>query len=460
MLSSTNQKDVETIKKGIQYTKQDSSGLVISILSMSDLHQTFDNEHLTNSSLQEEKTHNAIKNRIISLQQNVQALIPFFSKISVVVAIPYAYKDSHIQKKAFTDWSLGVDHSYDVDVLECHLDSSASLDQCHLQLLQPSNYNNKPSEETMRYSWIWSANETHFGEFLRNDTMFPIPVCHQILDYILKTKQTYSHVLFIEDLDDGINDISLSPLGIIHSFGVLGPNKAFASASKQVLSGSFGSIVTPIDYSSIHLIQTPYNQNVFDWIQYICKSLSPNKNVYNNNEGSQSFNRNDVLQYKRECEHELNPLYLSLILSQDKFGGTKPYAVKSIGNGPIIYPLSFMQSNGTKNAGPKFKPSQSELNLPSKESFWINPKWKRNMLPYYPQIKIKLNGYFKKNPIHSIYTSSINSIKSFLFLWTFISTLIVTYSTMIFSCSIYYLYQKIHTLKSKQKNINLNLKMN
>ena len=311
MLSSRNPKDVDAVLKGIKYAKTQSGGLVINIMSR----DTID--------------------AIPSLRQNVEGLVPFFSNLSVVV---FENDSKDGSREAFVQWSADA-QGYDVDVMECEEAPGCKF------------------HETHRYESIEAK------DYFKSSAVGKMPEFRQrMVDYIVNTAKysDYSHML-VMDLDICV---SLSPLGVMHSLGLL-PDKAVASASRQVWPGSFGTLTPPYDFAPFRAVETTSNKRLLDLTQKFCEFSPPGD------------------RWRNQCE-SVSPLHFSLLLSLDR-SGSEPYQVASAFNGATLYPLNAVRETNAKyDAGLDDQRCEHVgFNLAFKE-FYINPKWRMHLSPRRP----------------------------------------------------------------------------
>ena len=203
LISSRNPEDVRTIREGIKVAQKDSFGLIISVMARD------------------------TAGTIETLRQNIEGVVPFVSKLSVVV-----FENDSLDgtREAFKKWSVDVKEEYTVDVMECPdaLDCKFGISHRY--------------DSTESKNFYTSSAIGRMAEFRQ-----------RIVDYVQANSSydNYSHIL-VMDVDLGI---SLSPLGVIHALGKK-PNVAVASAAHQPWPGSLGSITPEYDFSAFRAIET------------------------------------------------------------------------------------------------------------------------------------------------------------------------------------------------------------
>jgi len=215
-LSSKVSDDIDVVLKGIQYTKNKSGGIIISIMSR----DTID--------------------AIPILRQNVEGLLPFLSNLSVVV---FENDSQDGSREAFYQWSSEVSGKYIVDVMECEDAPGCKFNIDHRDFSQDQ-------------AWEKSSAIGRMAEFRQ-----------RMVDYILTDSKykTFTHMIVL-DLDLGV---SLSPLGVIHTLGLF-PDHPVASAGRQVWPGSFGTIAPWYDFSALRFKETTRNKRLIRLHRRFC----------------------------------------------------------------------------------------------------------------------------------------------------------------------------------------------
>jgi len=214
---------------------------------------------------------------ISSMTSNIESLHFFFSKISIVIFLPESLKNEDSNELLVT-WSQNTKlKDYNIDIHYTKKDTKAS-------------------------------DINHY--FLNNHN-----------------QEGYSHIL---QADLTLMNINLSPMGIIHSIGLLGSDKIISSASTQVLNGSFGSIILPYNYESYNFLPTE----------------------------------------EMDDSHHLAHI---LLLHRS---GTTPVQIHSSCSGATIYPFKFIHEFKEN----EFYDAHDCVHL-SNTYVFMNPKWKRYMPP-------------------------------------------------------------------------------
>lgn len=355
MLSSRNKNDVETVLKGIKYAKTESGGIVFNIMSRDTV------EHIQ------------------PLRQNVEGLVPFFSKVAVVVFENDSVDGS---REAFLQWSKEA-KGYKVDLMDCEEAPNCRFHESH------------------RYESLEQKDR-----YFTSSAVGKMPQFRQrIMDYIVANKDyaTFSHILVL-DLDIGV---SISPLGVLHSLGLFS-NVPVASASRQVWPGSFGTITPPYDFAPFRAVETPQNKPLLEMTQKFCEITPPGD------------------RWRNQCE-SVSSLHFLLILALDR-SGPEPYAVASAFNGATLYPLRAIQSTNAKyDAGSDGQRCEHVgFNLCFRDlGFFVNPKWRMHLSPRRPGGP---DGKIAMKNIARII--AIPKISLSIFFGTLFCMTIVVYSTM------------------------------
>jgi hypothetical protein len=309
-LSSRNTKDVQAVKKGLEYAQKESGGLVINVMSR----DTVD--------------------AIPALQQNVEALLPLFKHVAVVV---FENDSKDGTREAFKQWASVAD-GYTVDIMSCGDDNP----DCKFGI-------SHRYDATEAKNYFASSAIGKMADYRQ-----------RISDYILDKYDTYSHMMVI-DLD---LKVSLSPFGILHTLGTV-PDVAVASSGRQVWPGSLGTIVPPYDFSAFRPIATEKNQHLLNVHQWFCELLP---------EGDR---------WRNQCD-ATSSIHLLFVLMHDWLLTQEPYAVASAFNGATMYPLALVKKKGAKydvgDDGQRCEHIGYNLAMP----FVTNPKWTFHVLPTNP----------------------------------------------------------------------------
>jgi len=200
-LSSHNPQDVQTVYRGLKYLQNESNGIVINVLARN------------------------VVDSIPDLRKNVEGLVPFLggggdggggkkeegegsgkktTKLSLVV-----FENDSVDgtREEFIRWADEVNHPTTTTA-----SSSSSLSRYNVDLITcpPPNTNCKLN--------IADRNEA-YGVY--NKTASGVGKLGEFrqltVDYVMKHYGTYSHMIVL-DVDLGV---SISPLGIIHSLGMM-----------------------------------------------------------------------------------------------------------------------------------------------------------------------------------------------------------------------------------------------
>lgn len=311
-LSSHNAEDVNAVRKGLQYAKEDSGGLVINVLSR----DTVDS--------------------IPSLRHNVEALVPLFSRITVVI---FENDSKDGTRKAFQEWAK-VARGYTVDLMQCSEHPECQFGESH-------RYDSSESKDYFKSSAIGRMAEYR----------------QRIVSYILEEDayKDYSHMLVV-DLDLGV---SISPLGILHSLGTM-PDSPVASSGRQVWPGSSGTLIPPYDFSAFRAYPTERNSRLLHLHDLFCGLQPPGD------------------RWRNQCD-AVSSMHFMVILGND-FRNDKPYRVLSAFNGATLYPVPLMKSSGARyDAGDDAQRCEHiGFNLSLQTPFYVNPKWDMHVDPTNP----------------------------------------------------------------------------
>jgi hypothetical protein len=352
-LSSKIPGDIDTVLRGFQYMKYKSGGIILNVMSR----DTVD--------------------AIPLLRQNVEGLLPFLSNLSVVV---FENDSKDGSREAFYQWSSDVSGKYNVDVMECE-----DAPGCKFNLDHRDFDRNKPYET--------SSAIGRMAEFRQ-----------RMVDYILTEPryENYTHMI-VMDLDLGV---SLSPLGVVHTLGLL-PDNPVASAGRQVWPGSFGTIVPPYDFSAFRVTKTVKNKRLMKLHERFC-DLKPKGDRWRN-----------------MCD-AVSPMHTMLILGLDMLR-KEPYMVESAFNGATIYPLQVIRDSKARyDAGDDGQRCEHiGFNLSLQKPFYVNPQWVMHLSPNAPGGP---SGSRARKTIRVIARSPV--IGPLIFFINFFSTIFFIYSVM------------------------------
>eukprot|EP00568_Trieres_chinensis_P017380 CAMPEP_0183330558 /NCGR_PEP_ID=MMETSP0160_2-20130417/85363_1 /TAXON_ID=2839 ORGANISM="Odontella Sinensis, Strain Grunow 1884" /NCGR_SAMPLE_ID=MMETSP0160_2 /ASSEMBLY_ACC=CAM_ASM_000250 /LENGTH=492 /DNA_ID=CAMNT_0025498767 /DNA_START=684 /DNA_END=2162 /DNA_ORIENTATION=+ len=368
-LSSHNPDDVITVRKGLRYTRQDSFGLVITVLAR----DTVDTIDL--------------------LRKNVEGVVPFVSKLSVVV---FENDSSDGTREAFKTWGAEVEGTYTVDVMEC------------------------PEAVDCVFGISHRYDATESGNYFKSSAVGRMAEFRQrITDYVLSSTkyQDYSHML-VMDVDLGI---SLSPLGLVHALGKK-QDAAVASAARQPWPGSFGTLTPEYDFSAFRAIETPRNRRILWLHSKFCELAPPGD------------------RWRNICDC-VSPFQFMLVWGHDKASTTEPFPVASAFNGAILYPLKLVRETDAKyDSGDDGQRCEHiGFNLSLKKPTYVDPKWMMNLKPS------KLGGPEGKRALKNIFRIVFSpKISLPIFFQNFGCMLLFVYSLISLGMhAVYPMWQKI-----------------
>jgi hypothetical protein len=314
-LDSNNPEDVRNVLAGIKYAREMSGGLIFSIMSRD------------------------TANEIPMLRQNVEGMIPFFpNKVAVVVFENDSVDGS---REAFKQWAKDA-VGYKVDLISCGDENP----DCKFHI----SHRDEATEAT---DYFRSSAIGKMADFRQ-----------KIVDHVLGSDyyDNYSHMIVL-DMDLGV---SISPLGILHTLGVL-PDETVASAGRSVFPGSFGSILKQYDMSAFRPIETSLNRNMLRLHDAYC-DLMPAGDRWHN-----------------QCD-ALSPMMLSMMLRNEWLIGSHPYPVLSAFNGAILYPMKRVRSKKPRyTAGHDGQQCEHiDFNMGMNRTVYVNPKWNMHLTAEQP----------------------------------------------------------------------------
>lgn len=376
VLRPYNAVDVVTVLNGLEYTRHHSGGLIVCISYM---------DYIPPPPSFSSNPNNVIENPELLLsfiQANVEALLPFVSNLSILFVIDSKHMDTHYH----------------------------------------------PSMKQLQQ---WEESAPSMGYTV---TSVALNTQREVLTHLAQTTQykTYSHVMMMDPVPSSITT-SLSPIGILHSFGAKGALTVLASSSQTILKGSFGSVMVPYHYPSIHPKTTSINKQILESIQKYC------------------------FDYDLDCNGATpHPLHLAMVTALDQSSQQKPYAVQSVCHGDTIYPMSWIKTIHRKDNAAKLDPKDDPLSNTKnaarrleyecepfgfqryfQTSFYINPKWRRN---------ISSDSFFSPIPLNS------NSI----FTWaTFSSMFLIIHTSMTVAFLSWRMIQGLMMARHQSKNHNI-----
>jgi len=310
-LSSHNPDDVETVRKGLEVSRHDSFGLAITILARDTV------------------------GSIDALRKNVEGLVPFVSKLSVVV---FENDSKDGTRDAFKMWAAEAGDSYNIDIMNCE-----EADDCQFGLKH--RYDGEESKD-----FFMSSAVGKMADFRQ-----------RVVDYVKSSAKykDYSHIL-VMDVDLGV---SLSPLGLLHALGKKS-DVAVASAGRQPWPGSFGSLTPQYDFSAFRSIETPRNRRIIWLHQQFCGLAPPGD------------------RWRNICDCT-SPMMFMLVWGHDRGSGGEPFPVASAFNGAVLYPLDLIRATDAKyDAGDDGQRCEHiGFNLSLKKPTFVDPKWSMNLKP-------------------------------------------------------------------------------
>lgn len=310
-LSSHNPDDVKAVQDGLKFSLSDSFGLVITILARDTV------------------------GSIDALRKNVEGLVPFVSKLSVVV---FENDSKDGTRDAFKKWESEIDDSYRVDIMDC-----AEATDCQFGLKH--RYDGEESKD-----FFMSSAVGKMADFRQ-----------RVVDYVKSSDSysSYSHIL-VMDVDLGV---SLSPLGLLHALGNK-PDVAVASSGRQPWPGSFGSLTPQYDFSAFRSIETPRNRRIIWLHQQFCGLAPPGD------------------RWRNICDC-ISPMMFMLVWGHDRGSGGELFPVASAFNGAVLYPLDLIRETDAKyDAGDDGQRCEHiGFNLSLKKPTFVDPKWSMNLKP-------------------------------------------------------------------------------
>lgn len=219
VLSSQNKEDVELVLKGLSYLRDQSGGMVISVMGRD------------------------VDEHIDALRENVESLVFFVPNLSVVV---FENDSTDGSRDHFKQWQRA-DKKYTVDIMECP-------DATDCKFGKSTRYD--LSKDFFQTSTVGEMH--HFRQ--------------RVMDYITSSEAytDYSHILQL-DLDIGV---SISPLGILHSLGYI-QDRSIASSCRQPWPGGLGTLAPPYDFNAFESLQTPDTIRQKSLHQRFCAIMPP-----------------------------------------------------------------------------------------------------------------------------------------------------------------------------------------
>ena len=314
-LDPTNPQDVHDVSRGIEYVQNMSGGLIINVMSRDTIEA------------------------IPHLRRNVEGLVPFFQDKLAVVVFENDSKDG--SRDAFKQWAKEA-QGYRVDVMSCGED----YPDCRFGI-------SHRYDATEEKDYFKSSAIGRMAEFRQ-----------RMVDYIVEEPyyKDYSHMV-VYDLD---LKVSFSPLGILHTLGIL-PDDIVASSGRQTWPGSWGTIVPPYDFSAFRPIETEYTRNMLRLQKGFCEILPAGD------------------RWRNLCDAP-SPMMLAMTLKQDKLDSPEPYQVVSAYNGATMYPLKLIREEKPQyDVGDDGQRCEHVgFNLSFSRHMFVNPKWTFHVSPNNP----------------------------------------------------------------------------
>lgn len=336
-LSPRSSDDVKTVLDGISYVKEQSGGLIVNVMSR----DTID--------------------AIQPLKENVEGLLPFFPKLSVLV-----FENDSIDgsREAFKQWASEA-KGYIVDLMEC------------------------PEAQDCKFGESHRYDATEASDYFRSSAIGNMAKFRQrMVDYMLSSEKykDHSHMIVV-DLDLGI---SFSPLGILHTLGKM-PDNPVASSGRQVWPGSFGTLVPPYDFSAFRPYVTKQNEYAVNLHKKFCELMPPGD------------------RWRNQCD-AVSPMQLMMVLSHDRSVDKDLYRVDSAFNGGTIYPIKLIrESNAQYDAGDDGQRCEHiGFNLSMKKPMYINPKWDFHIRPTKPGGPTGVRAL--KNIVRIVFTPRLSTL--------------------------------------------------
>jgi hypothetical protein len=314
-LSSRNPRHVKTVVKGIEYARHTSGGIAVSVLARD------------------------IAEDLQAFRDNMEGLQPFVSNLAVVI---FENDSGDGSREAIKKWASQVEAAnlgYQVDLIECEEAKDCKFGKGHRDA-------NKGAD--------W-GHTTAIGDMDK--------FRQRITNYVAKSPkyQHFSHMLVV-DIDLAV---SLSPLGVVHTLGLL-PENPVACSGRMSLPGGFGSLITPYDYSAFLPIATRENRQILSLHEQWCNLMPPGT------------------RWRNQCNAISAPLTMEMLRADRGKGDF--YQVQSAFNGAVLYPLSLVrESQAVYDAGDDGQRCEHiGFNLALKKPMYVNRRWDMHLHPARP----------------------------------------------------------------------------
>lgn len=383
-LSSHNPTDVATVHRGLSYLQSQSKGIVINALARN------------------------IKNSIPDLRRNIEGLVPLLGRDTKLSFVVFENDSVDGTREELSRWAEEVNPAptsnhgsnnnsnnnesrYNVDLIQCPPPNT----NCKLNIIDRNDvYGGKNKT---------SSGVGKLGDFRQT-----------VLDHIVQNYGTYSHMIVL-DVDLGV---SVSPLGILHTLGLMSEKSGdslaeeyvVASAATQVWPGTFGTVAPPYDLSAFRPKPTSANLKVRTLQRQFCEMMPPGD------------------RWRNMCD-AASPMQLFMILKNNDpmYHHGRPYEVKSAFNGITMYPLGLIRERGMGAKYDAGKDGQQcehiGFHLSLRDTMVVNPKWKMNLKVNKPggpnglRVSLKVFDAMSKRPNVTRVVGAMNFISLFVFVW-------------------------------------------
>jgi len=318
VLSNQNDDDVAAVLNGIEYTQHNSGGIAINVMCRD------------------------CAKSIPTFRRNISNIRQFIPNISVVV---FENDSKDGSRDIFKSWATDAKgYGYQLHVIECTDAKDCKLGEAH-----------RYDEAETKGEWEYSSAVGRMADFRNRG-----------IDYIKNNSafKDYSHVM-VYDMD---LQVSLSPLGILHSLGSM-PDIPVVAHGLMPFAASLGSLNFPYDLVSSRPIPTKKNYRLRK-LHDVLVSLAPAGHRW------------------RNLVESVSPFRMMMHLADDRFLGNANnhesfYQVESSYNGAVLYPLErIRQVNPRYDIGDDGQRCEhvgfnKGLNMP----LFVNRKWNFHLKP-------------------------------------------------------------------------------
>jgi hypothetical protein len=345
VLDSNNPADVATVMEGVRNVRDASyGGLILNVMAR----DTVD--------------------AIPALRQNVEALVPFFQRDKLAVVV-FENDSKDGTREAFEAWASQAD-GYKVDVMSCG-----------------------PEFPDCKYGMSHRYDSTEAKDYFTSSAIGKMSDFRQrIVDYVVNNPvyDNFGHML-VMDLD---LQVSLSPLGILHTLGTkVSKDYVVASSGRQTWPGGLGTLMPPYDFSAFRMVKTSNNANMMWLHDQFCALMPPGD------------------RWRNQCD-AVSPMQLMLVLGRDRLYQDEPYRVASAFNGATLYPLRLVRdkhATGRYNAGEDGQRCEHiGFNLGLNDYMYINPKWNFHIAPENPGGPTGFRAY--RNVVRIVFTPKLSTV--------------------------------------------------